>query len=838
MSTLWINEKAVAAENNDTILKAAQKAGIYIPTLCFHPDLPPRKGGKPVDAVYQGDCRIENHTSASPSGALESECGLCVVENTGTGELVAACLTQVAEGMSINTDTAAVRQRRQETLAEILANHPHACLTCAQREGCPRTQCSSNVPENVRCCPQLGNCELQKVAEYVGISQSTPKWLPTSLPILDDEPLLTRNYNLCIGCTRCVRACRELRGIEAIGFVFDQNGKVKVGSIAPKFKDSGCKFCTACVEVCPSGAIMDKGREVAEREKGLLPCTAACPAGINIPWYLRFLAAGKADEAYAVIRERVPLPGILGRVCVRPCESACRRANVNEPISVCALKRFASDNEHGSWKRGSSSAPDTGKKVAVVGSGPAGLTTAFYLRKKGHGITMYDANPKAGGMMRYGIPRYRLPEAALKRDINEIFSLGVDFRPNTCIGKDISLDELRRHHDAIFIGVGAQLSRNIPIKGAGLSQMLWGVDFLREVNLDQGQTLDGKVVVIGGGAVAIDVALTARRMGAKEVHLVCLEDREEMPAHTWEIAEAEEDGVVIHNCWGPMEVVPQDLGTGICFRQCLCVLDSQGKFNPSYNDECTMTLKADWIIMAVGQSSDLDFAAASGIEVRSGLLGVDAGTLQTNLSGVFAGGDAVMFPGAIIHAVAAGRKAASAIDRFLGGNGVIEERIVDLPALNPKLGREEGFAYLQRAVTNKLAVSERTGFQEVDRGFAHAEAAREAARCLQCDLRLCMGKVPPPPAHMLTFTEENVQKVPETEGAFRLMDEDAKPIVIKGTENLRARLLECLESTSDAKFFDFEEDKMFSKRESELIQQHLQRYGQMPSAAGAEDDLF
>jgi formate dehydrogenase (NADP+) beta subunit len=251
-----------------------------------------------------------------------------------------------------------------------------------------------------------------------------------------------------------------------------------------------------------------------------------------------------------------------------------------------------------------------------------------------------------------------------------------------------------------------------------------------------------------------------------------------------------------------------------------------------------MTLEADWIITAIGQTSDLDFAVVAGIEARGGLLGVDEDTLHTNVNGVFAGGDAVMFPGAIIHAIAAGRKAASAIDAFLGGNGAIAETLQDLPPLNPKLGREEGFAYLQCVAANKIPVSERTGFQEVELAFGPGDAVREAARCLQCDLRLSTGTVQLPPAHMMAFIEDNIRKVPETEGTFRLMDEDAKTIVIKGTENLRGLLLEFLECTAGARFFDFEEDKMFSKRESELIQQHLQRYGEMPNGGSDEDDLF
>ncbi|MBI4964251.1 MAG: (2Fe-2S)-binding protein [Desulfomonile tiedjei] len=266
MSTITINGNRVTVEPGDTILEAAIRADIYIPTLCYHPDLPPHKGGQPVEAVYRGETRIENHSAYAPADGIESGCGLCVVERIDTRELVPSCLTQVSEGMRIATESEAVRARRQEQLASIMAGHPHSCLTCAQREGCPRTQCSSNVPENERCCPQFGNCEFQKVAEYVGISPSTIRWVPADIPVLDADPLLTRDYNLCISCTRCVRACRDLMGIEAIGFVFDKDGKVTVGSVAPSLKDSGCIFCTACMEVCPTGAIIDKKLKSAGRD--------------------------------------------------------------------------------------------------------------------------------------------------------------------------------------------------------------------------------------------------------------------------------------------------------------------------------------------------------------------------------------------------------------------------------------------------------------------------------------------------------------------------------------------------------------------------------------------
>ena len=323
---LVIDGQEIEVASGTTVLEAARSADIYIPSLCCHPDLPSAEGIEAAKVVYQGDRKIEN---AMPE-KIGKGCGLCVVEIEGEADIVGSCATEVKEGMVVITDNDRIREKRQENLVPILARHRHACLTCAQQEGCSRSQCSTNVPENERCCTQFGHCELQNVANYVGISPVTPKWIPTDLPILDNHPLFVRDYNLCIGCTRCIRACRELRGIEAIGFVYDEDGLVQVGSIAPTLGESGCKFCTACVEVCPTGALMDKSVRPGKKEEDIVPCKDACPAHIDIPGYLRLIGQGKRDEANAVIREKVPFPGILGRVCIHPCEEACRRGEVNE----------------------------------------------------------------------------------------------------------------------------------------------------------------------------------------------------------------------------------------------------------------------------------------------------------------------------------------------------------------------------------------------------------------------------------------------------------------------------------------------------------------------------
>jgi NADPH-dependent glutamate synthase beta subunit-like oxidoreductase len=833
---ITINGQEIAVSAGTSILEAADSVEIYIPRLCSHPDLPPGKGIEPAKVIYQGDQRIEN---AMP-GEMGKECSLCLVEVEGEKDLVRSCSTEVKEGMVVITENDRIKTERQQNLIPILTHHRHACLTCAQQEGCSRSQCSTNVPENERCCTQFGHCELQDVVNYVGISPDTPKWVPTDLPILEDSPLYVRDYNLCIGCMRCVRVCRDLRGIEAIGFVYDENGIVQVGSLAPTLEESGCKFCTACVEVCPTGALMDKSVRPGKEEEDLVPCKEACPVHLDIPGYLRLIVEGKADEANAVIREKVPFPAVLGRVCIHPCEEVCRRGEVNKPISICALKRYAADNEKGLWKKNLKVNDDTGKKVAIVGSGPAGLTTAFYLKKKGHSVTVFEARSKSGGMMRYGIPDYRLPQDLLDKEITDILDLGIEFKPNQALGKDFTLGQLKNDgFDAVFLGVGAQLSRRIPLEDSDLPDVLWGVDFLGQVAEGEDIHLKDRVIVIGGGDVAVDVALSAMRCGANDVTMACLESREEMPAHEWEVDGALAEGVKLINSWGPHKILSKDNQiTGMELVHCVSVFDDQGNFNPSFDDE-KKEIEGDQIVMAIGQASDLSFLEDdSQIFVDKGLIVVDEDTLETGMKTVYAGGDVDAVPGAIIHAIAAGRKAASSIDKALGGTGDIEEILFERDVPNQYVGRDERFASWPREKVPELELEIRhQGFQEVALGYLDEQAVKEAKRCLQCDLRLYLGSNPSPPEKVLAFNKENINEIPDEEGVFQLYDEDKNVIAIKGSSTLRQSLLEALEDYESAVWFGFEEDKMYSQRESELIQQYLQEHGQMPGG-GDDDDLF
>lgn len=516
-----------------------------------------------------------------------------------------------------------------------------------------------------------------------------------------------------------------------------------------------CAMCGRCEEVCPNGyLIMDTTRALRkltppELLPSAAPCQEACPAHINVPQYLRLIAEGKPEEAYAVIREKVPFPGVLGRVCAHPCETACKRAAVNEPIQICALKRYAADNTPSAKPYLGKVAPDTGKKVAIIGSGPAGLTAAFYLRKKGHAVTVFEEKEKAGGMMRYGIPYHRLPEAVLDAEIADIASLGVEIKTNQKLGRDFTLHDLRSQgFDAIFLAPGAQDSRKITLEGSEGPDVLWGVEFLSAVSAGKPVDVKKNVVVIGGGNVAIDVAMTALRCGAEKVTMACLEKREEMPAFEWEIQEALEEGVELLPGWGPSKIIREgEAVRQIELVQCTSVFDDSGAFCPMFGTE-KLVVYTDQVILAIGQATNLDFlAGVSEVSTVSGLVEVDPKTQATKAAGIYAGGDAATklpgTPGTIIEAIASGRRAASAIDQALGGDGDIDERLWDGtgPDLSTYTGRREpGFAGLPRVEYERIPVEERKGnFTEVAKCFTPDQAVAEAKRCLQCDVELMIA---------------------------------------------------------------------------------------------------
>ncbi len=834
--SLTIDGKEVQIEQGTTVLEAAQSLGIYIPALCHHPDLPPAPKMKLDGQIYRGGELIQGRGS-NPNGF--EGCQLCVVEIEGVEGFITACDTPVAGGMVVQTNTPQVQRLRRENLAKILARHPHACLVCAEREGCSKEPCSLNVPVNERCCDKFGNCELEKVTEYIGIEEDVPRYSFRDLPV-EDTPLFIRDHNLCVSCGRCVQVCRDVRGVEALGIVYNGDEYI-VGTLSPSLEESECRFCSACVAVCPTGALMDKDLRWPASEEDLVPCKHTCPAGIDVPRYIRLINEEKFAEAATVIREKVPFPSVLGYVCHHPCEDECRRGEVNEAMSICALKRFAAEQDTGLWKTRLKKAPSGGKRIAVAGSGPAGLTAAYFLARKGHAITVFEVQSELGGMMRFGAPEYRLPREVLEKDIAGILALGAEVKTGIQIGPDLSLDDLEKQYNAIFLATGAPLSKKLKIDGVALEGVLWGVDFLRDVNSGRDVTLRERVLVIGGGNVAIDAARTALRVGAKEVQLACLESREEMPAHEWQIAEAVEEGVILNVSWGPKRILGDANGvTGIQLVRCTSVFDTEGRFNPSFNEEETTSIEADSVIIAVGQASDLSFLdGKSEVQTPRGVIEVKEDTLQTGVPKIFAGGDVVSGATSVIEAVAMGRKAAASIDRFLGGDGVIDETLIEPEKLDPWLGQEEGFAKKQRVQIPYLPLEERLqDFSLVELSFDEKMAVEEANRCLRCDLRLELSPVILPPEKWLEFSLENVSTVPETSGVYQLLDEKRLIISIVGTPNLRRDLEQQLQTVKKACYFGYEEDPMYTKRESELIQKFLKEHGRMPELNEELLDLF
>lgn len=829
-ATLTIDGKKVTAKKGSSILQAALAAGLYIPALCAHPDLPASTGKKPAGMIYRGKEAIKND---APDKEFDG-CGLCVVEIQGTSGLSKSCATGAAEGMVVVTNSPKIQEHRRDKFSAIIGPHPHYCVTCDQKEGCSPFEdvCQSSVTILERCCPKRGVCEVDKLTPLIGIKEGTPRYAFKNLPILKDEPLIDRDYNLCINCTRCVRVCQDVRGIGAYGFVY-RNGEAIVGTLAPTLKESGCKFCGSCVEVCPTGALMDRGVKKAEREAALVPCKNTCPAGIDVPRYVRLIASGKAAEAVAVIRERVPFPSVLGSVCFHPCEEKCRRGQLDEPISICALKRFAAENDKGLWRQDSRVGPATGKKVAIIGAGPAGLTAAYYLAKKGHAVTVLEALPEPGGMMRVGIPEYRLPRNVLAAEIDEVKKLGVQIKSGA--GAESSEELLKQGYDAVVLAPGAHQGQKLGVPGDDSPKVIECVNLLREVSLGKKMNVGSKVAVIGGGNAAIDAARVALRLGAREVEMVYRRTSAEMPAAREEIEGAVAEGVKITYLAAPSKITTVDGKVKVeCLKMQLGEPDDSGRRRPEPVPGSEYTKEYDTVVAAIGQAPGIP--AGFGVELGKGkTIKVNSDTLEAK-PGVFAAGDAVSGPASVIEAVAAGRKAATSVDKFLGGSGDIAEALIASEKPSPYMGKEEGFADRKRVPVPHLKAAERAhNFSRIALGFNADLALKEAKRCLQCDLRFGLVAVTLPPEKWLEFNAANVAVVPKANGVLQLLDADKKIIYINGVQDMHERLEELLGLASDepslanAKYFLYEENYMFTMRESELMQAYLKEHGGMPA---------
>jgi formate dehydrogenase major subunit len=490
----------------------------------------------------------------------------------------------------------------------------------------------------------------------------------------------------------------------------------------------------------------------------LPPCSYSCPAGIDIPGYLGLIAQKKYVEATALIKEKLPLPQVIGRVCPRPCESVCRRAQVDEeqPVAICSLKRFAADRarELGAATQPKPKAP-TGKKVAVVGAGPAGLTTAYYLALEGHKVTLLEAQEAAGGMLRYGIPPYRLPNQVLDDEINDILALGVELKTNQRLGRDYLLESLTDSYDAVFIAIGACTGKMARIKNENAVGVMPAVDFLAKANRGERFDLGQNVVVIGGGFTAADAVRTARRMGVPNVTLSYRRSRKEMPASPHEIHDCEVEGVILDLLSAPVEVkVENGRAVGlICQRMRLGEPDASGRRSPEPVVGSEYLIPADTILQAISQDVDVKSLQINNIgTTRWGSIEVDEATMKTNLPGIFAGGDASLGAATAVEAIGQGRRAAFAIDAFLRGADdraiakVIEierPKFFDIGAwpkqhaklaVMPVLPKEKRVSVFGKDVApgDTGAVSACGAYAEVELGFTEEQAITEAERCLQC----------------------------------------------------------------------------------------------------------
>lgn len=687
---ITIDGKEIEAREGQSILEAALEADIFIPHLCSHPDLE-AKGG----------------------------CRLCSVEIEGMEDPVPSCMTKAEEGMKITVNGPGADKIRRTAMELILATHPADCTGC----------------------PKYGKCELQSMYQYMGVGPE--RWRKKARSVANDEsnPLISHLFTRCVRCGRCIRACQDLRGAKVLDYIKTPAGMRAGIPDGKSLKEAGCRFCGACIEVCPTGSIMDavkimkEGRSYAEN---IVPCRSTCPAHIDIPRYIRYIKEGDFEKATAVVREKVPFPETLGSICNHACESECKRNELGDPVSICKLKRAAAAQDSGAWKTRSVKEAPTGKKAAVIGAGPAGLTAAYYLAKKGHQVTVFEKNEKAGGQCRYGIPAYRLPDELLDKEIADILEAGMELKCSTAAPMPKHL--LEDGYDAVLVSVGTHQGTKLPLEGNDLPGVYVNADFLKHARMGEPLPVGERVMVLGGGNVAYDCARTAVRLGAKEVHIACLENEQQMTSTPDEIEEGAEEGIILHSAHSFLRITGTEKVEGVELQKVdKFYFDENRRAVIELVEGSNQIIPVENIIFAVGQKPE--GTDGMGLELTHGPYIRADEKLQTSMEGVYAAGDVVTGTKSVIAAIAAGRTAAEEIDKYLGGNGDISEVLVDAEKADPYIGRAEGFGDLERVTPQMAEPSERvTGFQLAEQPFTCDQAQCEAGRCLQCDLRLELTK--------------------------------------------------------------------------------------------------
>ena len=471
------------------------------------------------------------------------------------------------------------------------------------------------------------------------------------------------------------------------------------------------------------------------------PCIVACPIRQDARDYIQLIARGRFSDAMQVVAERNALPSACGRICTHPCETECRRNDLDKPIAIAWLKRFladgySNDTTQGKVKQAEIKYPE---KIAIIGAGPAGLAAAKDLSLLGYQCTIFEAHSEPGGMLRMGVPTYRLPRDFMDKDIKFITDLGVEIRYNTTVGEDISFDDLKNDFDITFLAVGLPVTRRLPIEGTDLDGVQDAISFLKSANCHDNAKVGNNVLVIGGGAVAMDCARTALRLGPEEVNIVCLESRSEMPTSDYEIEETLQEKAILHASFGPKRIIGENgKVTGLETLKVKSVFDSQGRFNPSFHEGSESVINADTIILAIGQASDLSFLEGhEEIEVtRGGTIAADADTLRTGMPGVFAGGDIVLGRGTLTMGLGHGKKAALSIHNYLRKTSESDQKFRDVKPIDELSKTETRVDKIKREERDEMPALDpdtRVGnFDEVELGFTEEIAVREAMRCMNC----------------------------------------------------------------------------------------------------------